>query len=241
MDIIALEIGNTSVQLAVRIAGETVLSMTFPAEVLERAPHLLLDALAPYPVADAWVSSVAPSKTASLESALAAQGYRCKEITRADLAPFLGVDVEEGVEVGIDLLLDCFALEQPGAIVVDLGTCNKLILKENGAFAGVAIAPGFAMGAKAIGLGTELVSVDAEMKLPRSEVGKNTPDALASGLLLLPAEGFLSLADRLDPGHRLPRFLTGGAAMRLAPLFPGFACVPSLALRGLLRLADLRK
>ncbi|MGN1261686.1 MAG: hypothetical protein ACI4UT_01290, partial [Candidatus Enteromonas sp.] len=78
----------------------------------------------------------------------------------------------------------------------------------------------------------------ARVSLSHDPFGKNTPDALSSGILVAGAKGLLGLAEAIDPGRKAPRILTGGAAFPLLELFPGWRYEPDLLAAGMKRLSE---
>ena len=106
-----------------------------------------------------------------------------------------------------------------------------------GCFEGIAISAAFQSAYRTIFQNAEKIP-DSRVSSRLESVGKNTPDALSSGILLGGCLGLLAVVDRLDPKHELPRFLTGGNATEAVSLFPGFAYDPDLLARGMKRLSE---
>lgn len=149
----------------------------------------------------------------------------------------LRVDVETPERVGIDRLLAAVAanrLRTPsqGAIVVDSGTATTVnLITEQGAFAGGAILPGLALCGLALNHYTAMLPHVPASELVEGVIapaGKNTWDAIRSGVLYGQVGAIRELADRL--AETLPsdasaplRLITGGAgallARHLGPLF----------------------
>ena len=141
------------------------------------------------------------------------------------------VFVEPGTRTGVPILTDnprevgadriantlaAFSLHGGPAIVVDFGTSTNFdVISDKGEFLGGALAPGVEISVEALSLrGAQLRKV--ELVRPRSVVGKNTVEALQSGILF----GFAGQVDgilermlaELGPDTRI--IATGG----LAPL-----------------------
>lgn len=127
------------------------------------------------------------------------------------------------------------------ALVVMIGTAATVdALDAEGRFLGGLILPGFGLMLKALEMGT------AGLKFPTGEVvdfPTNTSDALMSG-------GASAIAGAIERQHRklLERtgqapalFMTGGAAVKLAPITDlAFETVESLIFDGLLRIESFR-
>ena len=127
------------------------------------------------------------------------------------------------------------------ALVVMIGTAATVdALDAEGRFLGGLILPGFGLMLKALEMGT------AGLKFPTGEVvdfPTNTSDALMSG-------GANAIAGAIERQHRklLERtgqapalFMTGGAAVKLAPITDlAFETVESLIFDGLLRIVSFR-
>lgn len=128
------------------------------------------------------------------------------------------------------------------ALVVMIGTAATVdALDSDGRFLGGLILPGFGLMLKALEMGT------AGLKFPTGEVvdfPTNTSDALMSG-------GANAIAGAIERQYRklLERtgkepalFMTGGAAVKLAPITDlSFETVDALIFDGLLRIASFRR
>ncbi|HMW23117.1 MAG TPA: type III pantothenate kinase [Burkholderiaceae bacterium] len=131
--------------------------------------------------------------------------------------------------------------ERRPAIVVMVGTAVTVeAIDADGHFLGGLILPGFGLMLKALESGT------AGLHVPTGEVRyfpTNTSDALMSG-------GTYAIAGAIERMHRHvvqtcgaepALFMTGGAAVKLAPITPlGFEVVDLLIFEGLLRIAQER-
>jgi len=180
--------------------------------------------------------------------------HELREVTRRYYGGVPSVLVEPGVrtgvpiladnpkEVGADRIINALAavhLFGGPCIVVDFGTATTFdAVSARGEYLGGAIAPGIEISVEALGLrGAQLRKI--ELARPRSIVGRNTVEAMQSGILY----GFAGQVDGI--GERMARELaddpddvtviaTGG----LAPLVLGEASIidehePWLTLIGL--------
>jgi type III pantothenate kinase len=150
---------------------------------------------------------------------------------------FAGVDVvivEPGVRTGVPVLMDnpkevgadrivnalaAYTLYGGPAVVVDFGTSTNFdVVSAKGEFVGGALAPGIEISVDALAArAAQLLKV--ELLKPRSVIGKNTVEALQSGILY----GFAGQIDRIaerivdELGGTATVIATGG----LAPLVLG--------------------
>jgi len=152
---------------------------------------------------------------------------------------------EQPDRVGADRILNAIALHRRtgrGGIVVDFGTATSLAaVSPNGEFLGGAIAPGFAMAARALHADTALLPYVVPLEAPHGP-GRNTEEAMAIGLLC----GMAGMADRIiehlgGTDAAVPVLATGGSAERIVPFCSRVhAIAPHLTLEGL-REAYLRR
>lgn len=127
------------------------------------------------------------------------------------------------------------------ALVVMIGTAATIdALDETGRFLGGCILPGFGLMLKALEGGT------AGLKVPTGEIVEfptNTSDALMSGGSIAIAGAIERMYRRLHrrTGQEPALFMTGGAAVKLAPITdPEFVVADTLIFEGLLAMAALR-
>lgn len=162
-----------------------------------------------------------------------------REMAEVEFSGLNAVVVEPGVKTGIPVLVDnprevgtdrvinalaAVHLYGGPAVVVDLGTATTFdVVSAEGAYVGGAIAPGIGISLDALGMrGAQLGKV--ELTRPRSVIGKNTVEAVQSGVL----HGFAAQVDGMvrrivtelhpDPDE-VAVLATGG----LAPLMLGEA------------------
>ena len=180
--------------------------------------------------------------------------HELREVTRRYYGDVPAVLVEPGIKTGVPILMDnpkevgadriinaVAAVDLYGgpAIVVDFGTATTFdAVSARGEYAGGAIAPGIEISVEALGVkGAQLRKI--ELARPRSVIGKNTVEAMQSGILY----GFAGQVDGVvtrmarelaDDPDEVTVIATGG----LAPMVLGEASVidehePWLTLIGL--------
>jgi len=137
-------------------------------------------------VSGAIISSVVPPLNKTM----------CKALTKIyGVSPIV---VGPGVKTGVNLLVDnpsqvgadlvcstaaAYSYYKVPAIVLDMGTATKLsVVDKNGAFAGVSIIPGVEIGIAALAGGTAQLP-QISLEAPKSVIGKNTIDAMQSGVV----------------------------------------------------------
>lgn len=252
MSFLVLDIGNTRLKWGLydRCAVDATLH-SHGAVYLEQIESL---------AEQAWADLPAP--TAMLGCAVAGQAVRRRaeeQLDLWDLRPRWVVSSERacgvvnGYEHPMRLGSDRWAAmigahgrvrsqgERRPAIVVMVGTAVTVdALDAEGHFLGGLILPGFGLMLKALESGT------AGLHVPTGEIRRfptNTSDALMSG-------GTYAIAGAIERMHRHvieacgtepALYMTGGAAVKLAPITPlGFEVLDLLIFEGLLRLAAER-
>ncbi|MGI5339303.1 type III pantothenate kinase [Streptomyces sp. CA-181903] len=180
--------------------------------------------------------------------------HEMREVTRRYYGDVPAVLVEPGVKTGVPILMDnpkevgadriinavaAVELYDGPAIVVDFGTATTFdAVSVRGEYVGGVIAPGIEISVEALGVkGAQLRKI--ELARPRSVIGKNTVEAMQSGII----HGFAGQVDGVvnrmarelaDDPDDVTVIATGG----LAPLVLGEATVidehePWLTLIGL--------
>lgn len=255
--LLAVDVGNTSTLLG-SFQGEDLVAhwriSTDRMRMSDQYAVLLrsLLALEGTPVPDrAIVSSVVPPADRELARALDRYwGVPTLHVRHDLVAPLLRVETDHPAEVGADRLVNAVAaLEYDGDafIAVDFGTAANfdLVVRPN-RLLGVALAPGPMVAAEALfSRAAKLPRVD--LTAPDRAVGRNTVDALRSGLVFGYAEmvdGMVARIEReareeIGAHGRLRVIATGGFADVVGPHSRRIDEVdPWLTLKGLRIVAD---
>ncbi|OEV11028.1 type III pantothenate kinase [Streptomyces nanshensis] len=180
--------------------------------------------------------------------------HELREVTRRYYGDIPAVLVEPGVKTGVPILMDnpkevgadriinaLAAVELYGGpcVVVDFGTATTFdAVSARGEYVGGVIAPGIEISVDALGMrGAQLRKI--ELARPRSVIGKNTVEAMQSGILYGFAGQVDGVVDRIareltDDPDEVTVIATGG----LAPMVLGDAAAidehePWLTLIGL--------
>lgn len=163
-------------------------------------------------------------------------------IENAELSNCLAIDVDQPDGVGIDRLLNAFAVnairpaDRP-AIVVDSGTATTVdLMTATGAFAGGAILPGFELSARSLNEYTSLLpylGIDQIAANTPAPLGRNTQAAIHSGLYWGQIGAVTRLIDALSESTDPLVVVTGGGAGILVEHLPNAVRERHLTLQGL--------
>ena len=105
------------------------------------------------------------------------------------------------------------------ALILDMGTATKLsVIDEKGAFLGVSIIPGIEIGINALAGGTAQLP-QISLEAPKSVIGKNTVDAMQSGVVFGNASLIDGMIERIEAelGYTTTVIATGGLAKVVVP------------------------
>lgn len=247
MALFCVDIGNTNVVMGLYSGPDLVTHWRVATDGRRMADEygmLVLDLLErsgqpPAAIEGIIIASVVPPVTSLFEKL--SERYLGHEPLVVDPEKHTGVRIllDNPSEVGTDRVVNAVAaFRRYGgpACVVDLGTATTFdLLSDKGDYLGGAIAPGLGIAAEALTLRTaKLPRID--LVRPPSVIGKNTVQAMQSGLLF----GYVGLVEglvarfraELGPGLRV--IATGGLASLLAAETDVFDAIePWLTLEGL--------
>lgn len=151
----------------------------------------------------------------------------------------LTIDYPAPDELGADRIANAVAAVSMGfapAVIADFGTATTFdVIDSRGAYLGGAIAPGVGTAAAELFRKAEKLN-PVDLDLPERALGRSTPEAVRSGVLLGAAGAADRMAELLSEGlgGRPALLATGGWAPGLAPLCrAGFRVIPSLTLDGI--------
>ncbi len=246
--LLAVDIGNTNVVIGL-LEGERVVRgarfETLRQEDAARAQARLAAALTVEERAaltGAIVASVVPALAPVFAAAAGALAGVAAVVVDHTTSTGVLLDVDAPAEVGADRYVNLAALVgrgSEGAIVVDCGTATTFdVLTPDGRFVGGAIAPGLGTTAEALRARAPRLP-PTPLAAPGAAIGRNTVDALRSGVVLGYAAMVEGLLARLRSELRFPVrvYATGGLAPVVAPLCPSVDVLDvDLTLRGLARI-----
>lgn len=137
-------------------------------------------------VSGAIISSVVPPLNKTMQKALNKIYGVSAVVVGPGVKTGVNLLVDNPSQVGADLVCSTAAAYnyyKVPAIVLDMGTATKLsVVDKNGAFAGVSIIPGVEIGIAALAGGTAQLP-QISLEAPKSVIGKNTIDAMQSGVV----------------------------------------------------------
>lgn len=252
--LLAIDIGNTNVHLGLYDVGEwrqawraRTVPDKMPDEYAVLVRSFFEQAGLSFEVVDCVViASVVPPLTAAFTD-LGARYLRCKPLVVGDegVSPGIRLDVEAPREVGADRIVNVAAVNHlygGPAIVIDFGTATTFdVVSAGGAYMGGAIAPGIGLSHDALVARTARLYKVA-LEPPPSPIGRNTGQAMQSGLFLGYVAMIEGMVARLQQALGVPAkvIATGG----LAPVFAKHTDVieeiaPLLTLDGLRLIYEL--
>jgi type III pantothenate kinase len=253
--LLCIDIGNTHIKMGL-FESETIKYhwriATDRARLADEYGVLLLNLFAASGLSYADVSGCI------ISSVVPVLAQEFKDLARRHLHQeplILGVDTDTGMpihtdypaEVGVDLIANAVAaraLYGTPVIIIGLGTATTLsAVSAEGAFEGVAIAPGLATGAEALFRFAANLPQVALMRPPHA-IGKNTVHSMQSGLVW----GFAGLVEglvrriRTELGGQAHVVATGGLAELVAAETDVIEKIePDLALIGLRLIYEMNR
>jgi type III pantothenate kinase len=218
-----------------------------PGRVLDMASLPHDDEVAWQVQAEAWgigsdalwgLSGVSPRRRDQVHDWLRRRGGRTVLLDSHRHLP-LEVCVDQPDKVGLDRLLNAVAVNSirgpdAAAIIIDAGTAVTVdYVDDAGGFQGGAIMPGLRLMAQALHDYTALLP-RIEVTAPGEFPGKNTEEAMRSGVFAAVIGGVETLRRRLSGARSCEVFLGGGDAGLLAPhLAPPVRVWPEITLEGI--------
>jgi type III pantothenate kinase len=230
MNLIAIDIGNTTIKVAFYLNDDEKLIKSFDgnagdvesqlADILtecwDQAP-LVKSAKEPVKECLLVASSVKPEWTELVREVVADELGQKLLVIGQDVPLPMETAVDEALQLGTDRLCAAaaaYAVVEGGVVVADFGTAVTIdLVDEDGVFVGGTIAPGFDLSLAAMNTGTaRLPKVD--MQKPKEVYGTNTEEAMRAGVYWS-AVGLLDTLCRKyaeQIGSWPQVILTGGAA-----------------------------
>lgn len=195
MNLIALDIGNTSISVGFFLNDREELVESVPNTDLAAVAVLLKSSWARIPISPSSkenkrdgvivASSVNPKVLeATADIARVELGEKIYVVGR-EIPLSLNIAVDEPSKVGTDRLVAAaaaYAVVEEAVVVADFGTAITIdLVDDDGTFLGGVILPGFELSAKALNTGTALLP-KIEVTRPDGPFGKNTRDAMNCGI-----------------------------------------------------------
>ena len=244
--LLVLDAGNTNTVVGIYEKQELIghWRLTSSNRTVDEAGLLLLSLLNTHginrvAIGGAILSSVVPALDEVWRRAI--EIYLGKECLRVSshIKLEMPIEVDAPAEVGADRLVNAVAaMDKYGypLIAVDLGTAITLdVVSKEGAYLGGVIAPGLAVSMETLFSRTAKLPQIA-LEVPDRVIGKNTREAIQSGILYGYAGLIDSLVERIftEMEMRCPVIATGGHAQVMSLLSQTITNVePWLTLEGL--------
>ncbi len=191
------------------------------------------------------ISSVVPQLTQTIRDVFAKRSNVEPLILNGKVDTGITINTESPQAVGADLIADAvgaYSLAEQDSIVVDFGTATTLsAVTRAGEMTGVAICAGLKVTIDAlVGKAAQLSQIPLEP--PKNVIGKNTIEAMQSGLVLghiCMVEGLIDRMRTQLASNSVMVIATGGLAEKIGPHTDYFDVVdPMLTLDGLRTIAD---
>lgn len=195
MNLIALDIGNTSIGVGFFLNDREELVQSVPNTDLAAVAELLKSSWARIPTAPSSkekkrdgvivASSVNPKVAEAVADIVRVELGEKLQFIGKDIPLALNIAVDEPSKVGTDRLVAAaaaYAVVEEAVVVADFGTAITIdLVDDEGTFLGGVILPGFELSAKALNTGTALLP-KIEVSKPAAPFGKNTRDAINCGI-----------------------------------------------------------
>lgn len=185
------------------------------------------------------IASVVPQVLNSVRTAIRKLLHLEPLVVGPGLKTGLNIRLDNPAQMGADLVVaDVAALRehQPPLIVIDLGTATTMsVLDPQGAHLGGCVCPGVKISLNALTANASLLP-GIQLDSPERAIGRNTADAMRSGIMYGNAAMLDGMIDRFreETGWDFTIVATGGLAKRIAPLCRNEILVdPHLLIKGL--------
>ena len=169
------------------------------------------------------ISSVVPQVLNSMQAAVRKLTGRNALVVGPGLRTGLNILLENPAQMGASLVVaDVAALREhkPPLILIDMGTATTIsVLDANGAHLGGCVCPGVRLSMDALTKNTSLLP-GIQLDQPKKAIGRNTADAMRSGIMLGAACMLDGMIDRFEEelGYSCTVVATGGIGRFIIPL-----------------------
>ena len=169
------------------------------------------------------IASVVPQVLNSFQTAIKKLTGKSSLVVGPGIKTGLDIRLENPAQTGADLVVaDVAALREhkPPLIVIDMGTATTMaVLDQNGAHIGGCIIPGVKLSMDALTEKTALLP-GLQLDQPKKAIGRNTIDAMRSGIMLGTACMLDGMVERMEAelGCKTTVIITGGIAKFIVPM-----------------------
>ena len=229
--ILTIDIGNSNIVLGGVRDQEIVFEARLRTEVTKTSDQYCVDLkilMEVYGVSNkdiegTIIASVVPQVLNSMRTAIQKLTGKVPLVVGPGLKTGLNILLENPGQTGADLVVaDVAALREhkPPLIVIDMGTATTMsVLDKNGAHIGGCIIPGVKISMDALTDKTALLP-GLQLDQPKKAIGRNTIDAMRSGIMLGTACMLDGMVERMEAelGCKTTVIITGGIAKFIVPM-----------------------
>ena len=229
--ILTVDIGNSNIVVGGVKDEEILFEARLRTEVTKTSDEYCLDVkslmevygVAPKEVEGAIIASVVPQVLNSFQTAIKKLTGKTALVVGPGLKTGLNILLENPGQTGADLVVGSVAALReynPPLTVIDMGTATTVsVLDKNGAYIGGAIIPGVKISMDALTDRTALLP-GLQLDQPKRAIGRNTVDAMRSGIMMGTACMLDGIIDRMEEelGYKTTVIATGGIAKFIIPL-----------------------
>jgi type III pantothenate kinase len=195
MNIIAVDIGNTNITLALYLKNEEKLIEQLPGTETEKLTSLLKSTWQKIPTLKSSkekkrdgvivLSYVKPAWTKIVKQIVKENLDEKIYLIPKDIPYPIDLSLDKSCEIGSDRVISAaaaYAVTEEAVVVADFGTAVTIdLVDDRGVFCGGVIFPGFEISAEALKKNTAQLP-KVSVKKPKLPFGKNTDDAINAGL-----------------------------------------------------------
>lgn len=229
--ILAIDIGNTNIVLGCMEGTRIVVEARMATDLLKTSDQYcveLKNLLRLYEVdltaiEGVIISSVVPPVLNSCKTAVRKLTGKTPMVVGPGIKTGLNIQMENPAQIGSDLIVAAVAALSrfaPPLIIIDMGTATTITaIDKNGTYVGGCISPGPKLSAEVLSSRTaQLPAISLES--PKRAIGKNTVEAMRSGVMLGSACMVDGMIDRLEQelGQKATVIATGGIARFVLPM-----------------------
>ena len=229
--ILTVDIGNSNIVVGGVKDEEILFEARLRTEATKTSDEYCLDVkslmevygVAPKEVEGAIIASVVPQVLNSFQTAIKKLTGKTALVVGPGLKTGLNILLENPGQTGADLVVGSVAALReydPPLTVIDMGTATTVsVLDKNGAYIGGAIIPGVKISMDALTDRTALLP-GLQLDQPKRAIGRNTVDAMRSGIMMGTACMLDGIIDRMEEelGYKTTVIATGGIAKFIIPL-----------------------
>ena len=229
--ILTVDIGNSNIVLG-GVEGDSIaLEARLRTDITKTSDEYCIDLkmildvynVAPSEIEGTIIASVVPQVLNSMQTAVKKLTGKESLVVGPGLKTGLNIKVENPSQTGADLVVGSVAAlreHKPPLIIIDMGTATTMtVLDENGALIGGCICPGVKISMDALTDRTALLP-GLQLDQPKKAIGRNTIDAMRSGIMLGAACMLDGMVERMEAelGYKTTVIVTGGIAKFIVPM-----------------------